>query len=777
MHSLRMLGGIGLTDSDGREIDALLRQPKHVALLVYLALPEPGTWHRRDSILGVLWGDHEQTRARSALRSALYTLRGHLPEGMIRSRGQDEISLNPAMIITDLAAMRDDLEGGRDSDALARYRGELLPGLYISEGSEFEKWLGSERKRANALARQSASKLADRLERVGDITGAIGAARRAAELDPDDEAAARRWIALLDRAGDRAQAFAVYEKFRNHMADAFGVRPSAETVALLDKVRTRREAAPEEKRQPTFDTPVLQPDTAISGRNPETLPPAAAMSAPARRRWLLLALPAFAALLLWAVLSPRRAATATAAPGALVVLPMVNATGDPDLAYIATGIADGIAQRLGGTGGVTIRSIARSDWNDSSQRGIESLRREFGAGLFLRSSIRKDGDSLEVRASVHDLATSEQRTLATHRFTTQGIKGAEERLAADVAGAVFRVPIPTRPRTAGAVVDAESYRLTLEGWHQLFLRPAGGNIAQRHIAAALFSKAIDRDPLNARAWSGLSSVWASLVVIGAVPYEEGTVRATAAADRALAIDSLQGTALANLAIMRAYLDRDIRRAIPLIKKAVAAEPSNPEVFMIRSLIERSAHLYDEARHSARVAHQLDPLSPFYLNHWISGELCADRPEAALELYRSELTLNPSSTDARTGMARSLALLGRYDEAIETWRVAALSSGNTTLAQSLETAKGREGYWRVSHNEGRKRLATLLSRPDRPSPLSITLAHLAAGDSARGFDQLQRIDPSVTPPLYRLSCNASVDEYRGTPRYRAALRRIGALRTR
>src|SRR5688572_4865042 len=102
MHTLRMLGGIGLSDSEGREVDALLRQPKHVALLAYLALPRPGTWHRRDSILGAFWAEHDQTRARSTLRSALYTLRNHLPAGAIRSRGDDELSLDAATISTDV---------------------------------------------------------------------------------------------------------------------------------------------------------------------------------------------------------------------------------------------------------------------------------------------------------------------------------------------------------------------------------------------------------------------------------------------------------------------------------------------------------------------------------------------------------------------------------------------------------------------------------------------------------------------------------------------------
>lgn len=42
MHGLRMPGGISLIGPDGGELDALLRQPKHMALLAYISMPRPG---------------------------------------------------------------------------------------------------------------------------------------------------------------------------------------------------------------------------------------------------------------------------------------------------------------------------------------------------------------------------------------------------------------------------------------------------------------------------------------------------------------------------------------------------------------------------------------------------------------------------------------------------------------------------------------------------------------------------------------------------------------
>jgi DNA-binding SARP family transcriptional activator len=107
MQTLRMLGTIALSSADGTEIDALLRQPKSVALLAYLTLPRPGTWHRRDVLLATFWPELTQSAARAALRSALHLLRRHLAEGTIRTRGDDEVGVDPALLVTGAICSRD----------------------------------------------------------------------------------------------------------------------------------------------------------------------------------------------------------------------------------------------------------------------------------------------------------------------------------------------------------------------------------------------------------------------------------------------------------------------------------------------------------------------------------------------------------------------------------------------------------------------------------------------------------------------------------------------
>ncbi len=792
MLTLRLLGGIALSDNQGRDMDALLGQSKRVALLAYLAMPRPGTWHRRDQLLNVFWPEHDEARSRSALRSALYTLRGHLPAGAISTRGDDEVCLSPLIITTDVAGMSDDLAAGRFAEALARYQGELLPSIYVAESHGFDEWLDQERRRARTIAGEAAARLSGALEKKNELKGAIDAARRAAEIDPDDEAAARRWIALLDRAGDRAQAFAVYERVRNHMSAAFGVRPSAETVALLDAVRTRHNASPAvvamsaqvDRLQTVLDPTPESSATAISHADP--FPARDNSSNQRSRQWWWLAAPVFLAALIWTGLRPQQEAAATSTARSLVVLPMVNETGDPQLAYVATGIAEDVARRLEGIGGIRIRSGARSEVPTATRRDIETIGRELGSTILLRTSLRKAGDSLELHASVVDATTSEERPLVTHRFSMSGIRDEESWLAADVAGAVFRRGVPVMPRTSERTVDPESSRLTLEGWHQLLSniqtspvfgsgKPGLQSPTPSTRAIEVFTKAVDIDPLNARAWAGLSSAIASQTVSGSVPFEEGYDQASAAAMHALALDSLQSTALANLAVMRALKYRDFAAGAQLMRKAEVADPSNPEIFLIKATMFRFAHAYDQARDAIRLARRLDPLTPYYRQYEANIELCTDHPEVALQLNESGLRMNPSDRVARLGLTRSLAMLGRYDDAIDSWRTGAQLSGNTALVRALKSAHGASGYWKQVHAEGRARLAAIKRGTGRVLPTALIQAEFAAGDADAAFNDLDKIPESENRTFYRMACMRDIDEFRHTPRFAVAEARIGGLR--
>jgi DNA-binding SARP family transcriptional activator len=235
---LSLLGRTDLLDGNGQRLDALVAQRKRFALLAYLAATARKGFHSRDRLLLMFWPEEDQERARASLRKAVHVLRQALGEGVVVSRGDDELGLVPEAFWCDVAAFDEAVEEGKLARALELYGGDLLEGFFIPGHGEFEAWMEGERARLRTAAARTAWSLADRFETDRSITMATQWARRAAELSGiEDERAVRKVIALLARAGDRAGALATYEAFRKRLATVFEVEPARETVELVESIR------------------------------------------------------------------------------------------------------------------------------------------------------------------------------------------------------------------------------------------------------------------------------------------------------------------------------------------------------------------------------------------------------------------------------------------------------------------------------------------------------------------------------------------------------------
>jgi DNA-binding SARP family transcriptional activator len=240
MIDLRTLGNVELRGSQGEELCAILQQPKRLALLLYLALVRPHGFRRRDSVMALFWPQVDQQRGRAALRQALHVLRATLGSDILVRRGEDEIGMNPSALWCDVVAFDQALDEGEPEAALALYRGDLLEGFFIGKASpELERWLDDERNRVRSSAAEAACKAAVRAARRGDLAQALVWARRATKLEPASEDELRRMVILLDEAGDRSAALALYAAFVRRLALDLQTEPAWETKQLMERIRAR----------------------------------------------------------------------------------------------------------------------------------------------------------------------------------------------------------------------------------------------------------------------------------------------------------------------------------------------------------------------------------------------------------------------------------------------------------------------------------------------------------------------------------------------------------
>jgi DNA-binding SARP family transcriptional activator len=209
MIRLRTLGAVDLQVADpgrpGRDPAAVLRQPKRLALLAYLAAAAPRRFHRRDTLLGLFWPELDGSHARAALRRSLYFLRGALGAETVVARGDDEIAVPEEALWCDAGALERARDRGETERALELYRGPFLEGLHVEgAGTELQDWLDRERTRLRERAVAAAAALAGASARQGRREAVESWARRGAQIAGDDETAGARLAALLDEAGGAA---------------------------------------------------------------------------------------------------------------------------------------------------------------------------------------------------------------------------------------------------------------------------------------------------------------------------------------------------------------------------------------------------------------------------------------------------------------------------------------------------------------------------------------------------------------------------------------------
>ena len=235
MINCRTLGPFEAYSETGESVD--IPGNKNRALLVYLAR-SPRRSRGREQLMGLLWADKSEEKARHSLREALRVLRQRLGDESLESR-EDQIKLVGEAVRLDVEDF-ESLEAEGDWDGAANLvAGEFMEGLSIKGEWAFEEWLTAERtfwrnRSTNALSRWSEKLLA-----TGRTREALQAAMRGLRIDAASGTATKAAMKSLALDGDRTDALALYDVYLERLAE-LGAQPDIETQKLADKVRSER---------------------------------------------------------------------------------------------------------------------------------------------------------------------------------------------------------------------------------------------------------------------------------------------------------------------------------------------------------------------------------------------------------------------------------------------------------------------------------------------------------------------------------------------------------
>lgn len=215
---------------------------KAAGLLAVLTL-RPGVNQPRERLCGLLWSRSGPEQARASLRQGLAQLRRDLDDigpTLIVSDG-DAVRLEADGSWVDTTELETALDSGLPEDlerAVALYRDNLLGDFALDE-APFEDWRQIEGERLRRRTLQALGRrLADLVE-TRDVEPALALGERLLELDPIAEETHQALIRLDIERGALGSAMRRYQRCREALAAGLGVRPSAATEALHQRIRAR----------------------------------------------------------------------------------------------------------------------------------------------------------------------------------------------------------------------------------------------------------------------------------------------------------------------------------------------------------------------------------------------------------------------------------------------------------------------------------------------------------------------------------------------------------
>lgn len=299
---LNALGSLVVTDGD-EPVGGSAAQRRVLALLAYLAAAgERGV--SREKVIGLLWPDTTDERARHALAQTLYRIRRYF--GADSVAGTELLRLDGSTFAADVTEFERALAHGHLETAAALYRGPYLDGFVLPDAPDFERWAEMERARLAAAHRQLLERLALAAEKEGNHARAAEWWRAVAAVDRLNSRVAARLVDALTASEQRAAALAYARVHETLMRDEMNEAPPPEFLEAVNRALSHTPRA----RAPVAEIPVAghavpvviagsaapaqppqRPETESPARTPRMRPP---------RRWRNRAIAAAAAILVLA---------------------------------------------------------------------------------------------------------------------------------------------------------------------------------------------------------------------------------------------------------------------------------------------------------------------------------------------------------------------------------------------------------------------------------------------------------------------------------------------
>jgi TolB-like protein/Tfp pilus assembly protein PilF len=459
------------------------------------------------------------------------------------------------------------------------------------------------------------------------------------------------------------------------------------------------------------------------------------------------------------------------AKNSIAVLPLANASQDPNMEYLSDGITESLINSLSQL--PDVRVLARSTMFRFKGQDVDpqAVGKQLGVDTVLTGRVVQVGDSLSVQADLVNVADGTQLWGERYSRKASDILATQEDIAREIAGKLrHRLSGEEQGRlTKRYTENIEAYQAYLRGRYEWNKRTAEG----LNKAVGYFNQAIQIDPAYALAYAGIADSYALLPQFGNTPFEESLAKAKAAAQRAIEIDNSLAEAHISLANVKASL-WDWNGVEDGYRRGLRLNPNYATGHQWYSEYLASVGRLGEAEKEIRLAQQLDPLS-LIINTRVGITLYfARRYDEAVAQLQKALQFDPDFLLPHIFLFQSLSQQGMYREAIPHYIKGFFKGRPPEERAKIESAL-QAAYAAAGEQGMTEKLLDILRQQKEqdyayPTLMADTLTQL--GDKDEAFVWLNRAADVKHPALGGIKVDPRFDPLRSDPRFADLMRRVG-----
>jgi serine/threonine protein kinase/Tfp pilus assembly protein PilF len=333
----------------------------------------------------------------------------------------------------------------------------------------------------------------------------------------------------------------------------------------------------------------------------------------------------------------------------LAILPLFNASGDPDSEYLTEGIAESLINSFSQLQKLRVVQRSKAFRYKEANLDLQDVGRDLNVQAILTGRVVLRGDALVIKMELVDVEKDAQIWGQQYKKKMSDILLLQDEIADEVLQALkLKLAGEPKKRAARQTQNSEAYQLYLKG---RFVWGKGPGSWEK--AIAFYEQALTKDPNYALAYSGIADCYSSLgSFFGILRPSAGFPKAKQAAEKAIALDASLSEAHVSLGICAHLYDWDWSTAEREFRRSLELNPENGMAHSRYAYLLMAMGRPKEAIREAETGAELNPLSGW--SNFMPGFALyvARRFDEAIDALKKALEIDPNFLQAYAILAFS-----------------------------------------------------------------------------------------------------------------------------